>query len=85
MNTCRKILCLLDSAFVVFSYVPVAYEEEAVGFVAAFVSEHASMDIYYTQVYAQADETDVSTVLARNIETGEMDRLILRSTWKKNM
>lgn len=73
MNTCRRILCLLASAFVVFSYMPVAYAEEAVGYVAAFVSEHASVDVYYAQDYIQADETDVSTALARNSETGEVD------------
>ena len=31
------------------------------------------MDIYYTQVYAQADETGVSNALARNSETGNVD------------
>lgn len=31
------------------------------------------MDIYYTQDYIQADETDVSTALARNSETGKVD------------
>ena len=84
-HTCRRILCLLASVLIAFGSVSVVNAEEAVGSVVAFVNEHASVDIYYTQVYAQADETDVSTALARNIETGEMDRLILRSTWKKNM
>ena len=69
-NTCRRILCLLASVLIAFGSVSVVNAEEAVGYVVAFVSEYASVDIYYTQVYAQADETGVSNALARNSETG---------------
>lgn len=46
--------------------------------------------IFITQVYAQADETDVSTALARNSETGEADvsgdgQVSFKVNWKKNM
>lgn len=90
-NTCRRILCLLASVLIAFGSISVVNAEEAAGYVVAFVSEHASVDIYYTQDYIQADETGVSNALARNSETGgrwtylEMDRIILRSTWKKDM
>lgn len=72
-NTSRRILCLLASVLIAFGSVSVVNAEEAVGSVVAFVSEHASVDIYYTQVYAQADETGVSNALARNSETGKVD------------
>lgn len=72
-NTCRRILCLLASVLIAFGSVSVVNAEEAVGYVVAFVSEYASVDIYYTQVYAQADETGVSNALARNSETGKVD------------
>lgn len=62
-NTCRRILCLLASVLIAFGSVSVVNAEEAVGYVVAFISEHASVDIYYTQVYAQA----------RNSETGKVD------------
>ena len=46
--------------------------------------------IFITQVYAQADETDVSTALTRNSETGEVDvsgdgQVSFKVNWKKNM
>lgn len=72
-NTCRRILCLLASVLIAFGSVSVVNAEEAAGYVVAFVSEHASVDIYYTQDYIQADETDVSTALARNSEIGKVD------------
>lgn len=62
-NTCRRILCLLASVLIAFGSVSVVNAEEAAGYVVAFVSEYASVDIYYTQVYAQA----------RNGETGKVD------------
>lgn len=64
-NTCRRILCLLASVLIAFGSVSVVNAEEAAGYVVAFVSEHASVDIYYTQVYAQA----------RNSETGGGGRI----------
>lgn len=72
-HTCRRILCLLASVLIAFGSVSVVNVEEAAGYVVAFVSEHASVDVYYTQDYIQADETDVSTALARNSETGDVD------------
>ena len=52
-NTCRRILCLLASVLIAFGSVSVVNAEEAAGYVAAFVSEHASVDVYYTQNYTQ--------------------------------
>ena len=74
-NTCRRILCLLASVLIAFGSVSVVNAEEAAGYVVAFVSEHASVDIYYTQDYIQADETGVSNALARNSETGGGGRI----------
>ena len=45
-NTCRRILCLLASVLIAFGSVSVVNAEEAVGYVVAFVSEYASVDIY---------------------------------------
>lgn len=74
-HTCRRILCLLASVLIAFGSVSVVNAEEAVGYVVAFVSEYASVDIYYTQDYIQADETGVSNALARNSETGGCGRI----------
>ena len=74
-HTCRRILYLLASVLIAFGSISVVNAEEAAGYVVAFVSEHASVDIYYTQDYIQADETGVSNALARNSETGGGGRI----------
>ena len=43
------------------------------GFAVTFAAEHASIDIYYTQDYTAADETNVTVTVSRNSTTGDPD------------
>lgn len=69
-----RFFCLFTSLMMFMSGVSVVNAEETPsGYVVTFACENASVDVYYTQNYAQADEINVSTALARNSGTGEID------------
>ena len=69
-----RFFCLFTSLMMFMSGVSVVNAEETPsGYVVTFACENASVDVYYTQNYVQADETNVSTALARNSGTGEID------------
>ncbi|MBQ2664687.1 MAG: right-handed parallel beta-helix repeat-containing protein, partial [Clostridia bacterium] len=48
------------------------YEDEAIGYIAAFSTDSGvnSVDVYYTQDYTEADETDASETTVRDGDTG---------------
>ena len=68
-----RFFCLLASLMMFMSGVSVVNAEETAGYVVTFACENASVDVYYTQDYIQADETGVSNALARNSEIGKVD------------
>ena len=71
-----RFFCLFTSLMMFMSGVSVVNAEETPsGYVVTFACENASVDVYYTQNYAQADEINVSTALARNSETGGGGRI----------
>ncbi|MCD8390328.1 MAG: carbohydrate-binding domain-containing protein, partial [Firmicutes bacterium] len=48
-------------------------ETETTGYVGTFVTdEHATINVYHTQDYTEADETNVTTTYARNSDDGEV-------------
>ena len=47
---------------------------EPTGYKVTFATdEHATVDVYYTQDYSAADETNVTTAVARDSDSGEID------------
>ena len=47
---------------------------EPTGYKVTFAAdEHATVDVYYTQDYSAADETNVTTAVARDSDSGEID------------
>lgn len=76
MRRITKRLCcvVLTLAMLLAECVPVfAAEQESDGFQVIFVIEHATIDVYYTQDYTSPSEVNVSSAVARNSDTGEVD------------
>ena len=48
-------------------------EEPQTGYQVTFNADHATVDVYYTQNYTAADETDVTKAYARDSDTGAID------------
>lgn len=76
MRRITKRLCcvVLTLAMLLAECVPVfAAEQESDGFQVIFAIEHATIDVYYTQDYTSPSEVNVSSAVARNSDTGEVD------------
>lgn len=48
-------------------------EDTETGYQVTFVTEHATVDVYYTQDYTAPSEENISSAIARNSDTGEID------------
>jgi len=76
-NLRQRLSALLLAGVMALSLCPAALAEEEepeeTGYAVTFVADHATVDVYYTQDYTKADETDVTTAYARNSDTGEID------------
>lgn len=70
----KKIGCLvIVFAMLLIQSIPVGAEDTQTRYVANFVNEHATIDVYYTQDYTAPSEESVVSAIARNSETGEID------------
>lgn len=75
MKNMRKAITMLMTVILVIGTQvdAMAADTDHSGYKVTFVSDHATIDVYYTQDYTAADETDVTTAYARNSSTGEID------------
>lgn len=73
-NDTSEIGCIITLlAMTLVQCVPVLAEEAQDGYPVTFVTEHATIDVYYTQDYTEPSEVNVSSAVARNSDTGEVD------------
>lgn len=70
----RRIGCtVILLAMILVQSIPVLAEDTETGYQVTFVTDHATVDVYYTQDYTAPSEENISSAIARNSDTGEID------------